>query len=207
MEIISVYDERFRPYGRVVQEFDCGELLRVMESTPVPEGTVYVASDPELEKLSVFRELEQRFFGDMPIQMGYCNGHNQKLNALEYHKSSEWNLACTDLILLVGKRQDVDGRTFTYDTKNVEAFLVPAGTAVETYSTTLHYAPCGVDGKGFRFVVVLPKGTNLPLDAEPCREGEAKLITNRNKWLIAHPESGLNPQTVHMGLLGENLTV
>ena len=30
---------------------------------------------------------------------------------------------------------------FTYDTSKVEAFLVPAGTAVEIYATTLHYAP------------------------------------------------------------------
>ena len=30
----------------------------------------------------------------------------------------------------------------TYDTSKMEAFLVPAGTAVEVYATTLHYAPC-----------------------------------------------------------------
>jgi hypothetical protein len=178
-----------------------------MESTPTPEGTVYVASDPELEKLPIFTELERRFYGNMPIQMGYCNGHNQILNALEYHKGSEWNLACTDVILLVGKEQDIDRETMTYHTDKVEAFLVPAGTALETYSTTLHYAPCGNGGAAFRFVVVLPRGTNQPLEHIPERVGEDKLITDRNKWLIAHPESGLDPEKVHMGLIGENLTV
>lgn len=50
---------------------------------------------------------------------------------------------------------------FTYETSKVEGFFVPEGTAIEVYATTLHYAPCGVDGQGFKCVVVLPKGTNL----------------------------------------------
>ena len=62
-------------------------------------------------------------------------------------------------------------------------------------------------GAAFKLVVVLPKGTNLPLPAEPDRTGEGKLMTDCNKWLIAHPDSGLDPEKVHMGLIGENLTV
>ena len=68
-------------------------------------------------------------------------GDNHKLNGLEYHRSSEINIAVTDMILLLGSQQDV-GTDFTYDTSKVEAFYVPAGTVVEMYATTLHYAPC-----------------------------------------------------------------
>ena len=44
------------------------------------------------------------------------------------------------MILLVGRQQDIT-EDYTYDTDQIEAFLVPAGTAVEMYATTLHYAP------------------------------------------------------------------
>ena len=56
---------------------------------------------------------------DMPYSLfphiGYCNGKNRKLNALEYHRSSEVNVAVTDMILLTGMEQDI-GEDFTYDT-------------------------------------------------------------------------------------------
>ena len=207
MEIICATDSRFRRYGRILKDYDCTELLQAMEKVIPPADCTYVPSDPELEQLPIFRELTETFYGFMPIQMGYCCGHGQTLNALEYHKASEWNLACTDLILLLGAQQDVDPESYTYQTDKVEAFLVQAGTAFETYGTTLHYAPCGVAGEAFKLVVVLPKGTNLPLRQEPNRSGEGKLMTDVNKWLIAHPESGLDPRKVHMGLIGENLTV
>ena len=54
------------------------------------------------------------------IQIGYCNGSNVKLNALEYHRSSEIDIAVTDLILLLGCQQDI--KEDTYDTALVEAF-------------------------------------------------------------------------------------
>ena len=125
-------------------------------------------------------------------------------NALEYHRSSEINVACTDLILLLGREQDIepDGR---YDTAKVMAFRVPAGTVIEVYATSLHYAPCGIDGAKFRCVVVLPRGTNLDLEHKPTGEGEDRLLFARNKWLIAHPDAKI--EGAFNGLYGENLTV
>ena len=68
-----------------------------------------------------------------------------------------------DLVLLLGAEQDIQA-DYTYDTSLVEAFLVPAGTVIEVYATTLHYAPCTAEGEsGFRCVVVLPAGTNTDL--------------------------------------------
>lgn len=117
------------------------ELLAEMKRTPVPEDVVYVASEPKLEALAVMKELTDKTYGELPIQIGYCNGHNRKLNALEYHRSSEVDVAATELVLMLGKQQDIT-EEFTYDTSKVKAFRIPAGTAVELYATTLHYAPC-----------------------------------------------------------------
>ena len=139
-------------------------------------------------------------YGDMPVQIGYCNGHNQKLNAVEYHRSSEINVAATDMILLLGKQQDIK-EDYTYDTAEIEAFLVPAGMAVEVYATTLHYAPCGVNNSGFRCAVVLPKGTNYDVKRQK-NTGEDRLLAATNKWLIAHKEAHIDG--AFEGLIGEN---
>lgn len=204
MEIYHVEDKKFKKYGRVVKGIDFTGLVSALEQTPCPEDVVYVAGVPELEALPVMRELTVKTYGELPIQIGYCNGHNSKLNALEYHRNSEINVAATDAVLLVGCQQDI-GDDFTYDTSLVEAFLLPKGTAVELYATTLHYAPCGVDGEGFRVAIVLPKGTNLELEQNHAG-GEDRHLTAKNKWLLGHPEGGL-PDGSPMGLMGKNLNV
>ena len=209
MKIYSVNDPEFREYGRVINNVDFTELVEAMKKTPLPEGVVYEPSVAELEALPVYEALSTTTYGEMPIQIGYCNGHNSKLNALEYHRDSEINVAATDAILMLGLMKDVQP-DFTYDTANVKAFLLPAGTAVEVFATTLHYAPCGVDGNGFQVTIVLPKGTNYPLkNARPRAVGtttdnEDCLITATNKWLIGHAEGGLDEGSF-LGLVGKNL--
>ena len=94
---------------------------------------------------------------------------------------------------------------YTCDTSKVEVFRVPAGTAVEIYATTLHYAPCHVSEDGFQVGVVLPRGTNYPLDETHAKDEDA-LITAKNKWLIGHAEGGL-PEGSFLGLKGENLSL
>ena len=84
---------------------------------------------------------------------------------MEYHRSSEVSAAATDAILILGSQQDI-ADDWSFDTAKCEAFLVPKGTAVEIYATTLHYAPCSVGDERFRVTVVLPKGTNYPLQTE-----------------------------------------
>ena len=202
MKIYSVTDERFKTYGRVVTGIDFSELCKAMEETPCPEDVIYVPGDPKLEALPVMKELTEKTYGELPIQIGYCNGHNCMLNAFEYHRSSEINIAATDAILILGRQQDIT-EDFTYDTSLAEAFLIPAGTAVEVYATTLHYAPCGVDTAGFQ--VAIPKGTNLDLEAAHT-EGEDGHLTAKNKWLLGHPEGGL-PEGSPMGLVGKNLNI
>ena len=211
MKLLSVNDLAFHKYGRVISNVDLTELVQVLKETPVPENVVYEPSVKALEELPVMKTLERVTYGEMPIQIGYCNGHHVLLNALEYHRSSEINIAATDAILLLGALQDVEP-DYTYDTANVEAFLLPAGTAVELYATTLHYAPCSVNGQGFQVAIVLPKGTNYPLEGEHAAvkdnkaSNEDALITATNKWLIGHAEGGLD-EGAFLGLKGKNLNV
>lgn len=204
MEIKKVTDASFRKYGKVVQGIDFGPLVDALAKTPLGDKVEYRPSVPELEATPVFEALQTKTYGELPIQIGYCNGKNYKLNALEYHRSSEINVGGTDAILLVGLQSDIT-EDFTYDTSLVEAFLLPKGTAVELYATTLHYAPCSANDDGFQVGIVLPKDTNLPLDKDHDT-WEDKLITAKNKWLIGHKEGGL-AEGVHLGLIGENISL
>ena len=205
MEIKKITDLAFRKYGRVVQDIDFSDLVEAIKrETPLPDGVAYEPSIAALEATTAAKELQKRTYGELPIEIGYCNGHNYKLNAIEYHRSSEINVAATDAVLIVGMQQDITD-DFTYDTAKMEAFLVPAGTAVELYATTLHYAPCSADENGFKVGIVLPAGTNYPLEEK--HEGwEDALITAQNKWLIGHPEGGLDAGA-HIGLTGKNLDI
>lgn len=205
MEIRKVTDPEFRKYGKVVENIDFSGLIKALEEkTPAPEDVAYEPSVEALEAELVFTEVQTKTYGELPIEIGYCNGKNHKLNALEYHRSSEINVGATDAILLVGHQQDITP-DFTYDTSLVEAFLLPKGTAVEVYATTLHYAPCSVGDQGFKVGIILPRETNYPLDDN--HDGwEDKLLAAKNKWLIGHPEGGL-PEGSHLGLIGENITI
>ena len=204
MKIQNVTDASFGKYGKVLEGYDFGALIREMKHTPVPEDVIYVPSAEELEALEVAKDLQNKGFGGLPIQIGYCNGHNKKLNAVEYHRNSEINVAVTDLVLLIGQQQDIEA-DFTYDTSKLEAFLVPAGTGIEVYATTLHYAPCHVNEGGFQCVVVLPKGTNTELTFQTASAGEDSLMTAKNKWLIAHEDAKI--EGAFAGLKGENITI
>lgn len=204
MKIQKVTDASFGKYGKVLEGYSVSRILKEMEHTPLPEDVIYVPSVEEMEALPEAEAFKNRAYGGLPIQIGYCNGDNHKLNALEYHRSSEINIAVTDLILLIGAQQDIE-TDYTYDTSLVEAFLVPAGTVIEVYATTLHYAPCTAVKGGFRCVVILPKDTNTELTFEVGTEGEDRLITAKNKWLIAHEDAGI--EGAFCGLRGENITL
>lgn len=204
MQIQKVTDASFGKYGKVLTGYELDGILKEMEHTPLPKDVIYVPSVEELEALPVAEAFKNRAYGGLPIQIGYCNGDNHKLNAVEYHRSSEINIAVTDLILLIGMQQDIEA-DFTYDTSKIEAFLVPAGTAIEVYATTLHYAPCTAAEGGFRCVVILPAGTNTELTFPVGKDGEDRLITAKNKWLIAHEEAGI--EGAFCGLRGENITL
>ena len=125
-------------------------------------------------------EISEHCYGGMPVELGWCNGHNTKLNCLEYHRDSEFNLGTEDFVLLLARQEEIEDGVL--DTAKVKAFRVPAGVLVEVYATTLHYAPCHLDeAKGFR------------------------RLWAQNKWLLAHPESQEAQSGAYIGLTGKNI--
>ena len=178
-----------------------------MARTPLPEtGTGYCPEEEELQELPVTVQVSEHLYGGMPVQMGWCNGRNTKLNCLEYHRDSEFNLGTEDFILLLARQEEIESGML--DTGKVKAFRVPAGVLVEVYATTLHYAPCHTDpAKGFRVLVALPAGTNTEKpDIRPLTE-EDKLLRACNKWLLAHPDSAEAADGAYVGLTGENIDI
>ena len=205
VKIYNITDKEYEAYGRVLtKDYQVDALIKEMEKTPAPDHVIYIPSDDGLEGLDQAKVLQESFFGGLPIQVGYCNGTNHKLDACEYHRCSELGVAITDLILLLGKQQDVTLEHY-YDTDNIQAFFVPAGTVYEMYATTLHYAPCSVEGKPFKNIVILPKGTNADLAKKPQGADEDPLLFAENKWLIAHEEAGI--EGAFNGLKGLNISV
>ena len=207
MKIESVTSPAFAAYGKVLEGYNTGLLRDVLRTTtPLPEGVEYVPSVPGLESLAAARQIESNAYGQMPIQVGYCNGHNTKLNCLEYHRDSELNCGTEDFILLVARVGEIENGKL--DTSRVKAFRVPAGVLVEVYATTLHYAPCHTDPeKGFRVLVALPKGTNEAIVGISPLNREDRLLWARNKWLLAHPDSEEAKKGAIIALTGENIDI
>ena len=206
VKIYSVFDAEFKPYGRVVSGYDFKEAVEYMkQSTPVPEqGNIYIASVPELEAFAVKDEVESVLYGGMPVEIGYCNGRNSTYNGFEYHKGSEINVAVTPFMLVLGHVWEIEDNKFFVG--NEKVFFVPEGTVIEMYETTLHLSPCKVQDDGFKCVVILPKGTNTPLESKRTNaDGESVLLLQRNKWVLAHKDrEPLVKQGAHIGLIGAN---
>ena len=208
--VFSVFDrEAFKTYGRIVENYDFTNLIKYMnENTKIPsEGNIYVASVSDMEKFSVVEQVRSLIYGGMDIEVGYCNGRNTTYNGFEYHKGSEINIAVTDFCLCLGHVWDIKENTFSVD--DVKVFFVPKGTSIEMYQTTLHLSPCRVSDEGFKGVVILPRGTNTPLDKKDVTvDNEGRLLLQKNKWVIAHPErEPLMKQGAVGGVIGPNKEV
>ena len=191
MKIYSVNDKEFRAYGRVL-DVDTADFVKAINNhEAVKEGVVYEPSVAEFEALPLSAIMKDKIYGEQPIEFGHCSGYNRKLNAVEYHRSSEVDIAATDLYLMLGKQQDIKPEKFTYATEQIEVF---------------HFAPCSIEpGKEFRCGVILPKHTNEALSKIDRQAGEDKLLFANNKWMIAHEDSGLGKDGAFVGLQGKNL--
>lgn len=211
MHIYKVTDPEFKEYGKIITgyEKEAQAITKALTAnTPCPEeGTEYVPEDAVLQNLPEAKEIAPSLFGGIAVEFGWCNGHNTTLNALEYHRNSEFNLGADDFILLLAKQSEIDDR-FKLDTAKVKAFLVPAGTLVEVYATTLHYAPCQTSpDHGFRVMVALPKGTNDGVTVTKGKSPEDKYLTAKNKWLLPHPDSPEAKGGAVAGLTGTNIDI
>ncbi len=208
LAICECGDERFARYGSIVKGIDPAAFSEVVGSKQPESGVTYVAGISELENLPVTSVIGSLIFGELPVQAGCVRGFNQTLNALEYHKSIEVNVAVTDMILLLAHTDDIVESHISYE--RVELFYVSAGTTVEIRPTTLHFAPVQIDESGFCVIVILPRGTNLPLDGglpSGNAEGETRLLFMKNKWLIASEGSPQAQIGGYVGLDGKRIIV
>lgn len=208
MIVHSVFDPAFKPYGQIVTglEETVQELVTALAATPQGPAVEYVPTDPALQELPAAVEVSEHCFGGMPVQLGWCNGHNTRLNCLEYHRDSEFNLGTEAFILLLAKQDEMENGVL--DTAKVRAFRVPAGVLIEVYATTLHYSPCHADpAKGFRVMVALPAGTNTDFRLPGAPNPLDRQLWARNKWLIAHPDSAPAAKGAVIGLTGENIDI
>lgn len=120
--MLQITDPAFSAYGRVLSGIDTEELCAYMQKYSNMACAQYIASDPKMEAMPVTQHLTNEIFGEMPLQMGACFGRNRKMNAVEYHDCSEVNIAATDLILFLGKHQDIEPGN-RYDTARAEMFF------------------------------------------------------------------------------------
>lgn len=205
LPLYCLEDKAFLKYGKQLKNYDITEYLTIMEQRSVPaEGNVYIGNDPDLSACKETDRISALSYGGMPIQAGYCNGCNNRLNALEYHKGNEITIAVTDLVLLLGDVRDIHANT--YASELIEAFYMPRGNVCELYGTTLHFAPCKVDDSGFKSIIILPAETNTPITLPISPAGEEdQLLWMRNKWLIAHADSKPAANGAYVGIHGENI--
>lgn len=215
MDIYEITDPSFARYGRIVTGVDTAPIVDVLKTLPLADDVDYAPSVPELESLDAAAFFRDHVFAGLPIQMGYVAGHNTRLDCLEHHMCSEFVLDTEDVILLLAKRDDVEfvgdadspfGMRARLDTAKVKAFAVPAGTIVEMYNSTLHFAPIGAnETHEFRGLVVLSKGTNTDKpDIDPTCLEDLTLWAKDN-WLLVHADAPQASQGGYIGLVGENI--
>ncbi|MCU0843379.1 MAG: DUF4867 family protein [Spirochaetes bacterium] len=202
VRILRCTDPDFERFGRIVPGLAISSFTEFLDAFPVPvDGVEYRAGVPELEGMPLAAEIRDRVFGGLAIQAGTCTGRNGRMNAMEWHKSSEVIVAGTDLLLFLGLLSDY--RDGSFPPLRASAFFLPRGTVVELYPLVLHFAPINTDVSGFRAVIVLPVGTNLPLEAK-ASAGADRLLFARNKWLIAHADSKPARGGACVGIHGDN---
>ena len=200
LKIYTIHDSEFIPYGYPITDVDTSEIVAAGEKLLALGGGGYKASVEEFETLDIHRAITDRFFGQMEAQSGFVWGCNSRMNALEWHKCSEINVAVDDIVLLLGQLDELeDGR---YHSDKVKAFYLKKGEMAEVYATSLHFTPCAVKKSGMGAVVGLLKGTNTPLDT-PAAD---RFLWAKNKWLIAHCENEAMIQKGIEGLIeGDNI--
>lgn len=202
IEIFDTASKEFSVFGRKL-DLNTDEIVKVAEGIKNPEiGSLYDASLTEFEKLKIAEEIGEECFGEMGCQVGYCRGHSNRLNAFEWHTSSEINVAVTDLVLILARVDQIENRKI--DSSLSKVFYIKKGEAIEVYATSLHFCPCEVEKSGFGCVVALPRGTNLPLE----RAHNDPFLFRKNKWIIAHVENAsLIERGVTAGVYGENIEI
>ena len=209
MGIHSVEVSEFQSYGRILRDYDTGPALSLLEPLIPGEGvTVITRMEDSGTSEKVLGPLVNEVFGGFGgLQLGAVYGRNLCLNALEYHKCAEVMVAASPMILLAGLVCEIEWPRGIFDLSKIQAFYISAGTALEIHPWCLRCHPVHVfREEGFKCLTVLTMGTNEPMDPLSEQEGEAKLMTARNRWVLAHQDGPEDfGADVHCGLVGRNI--
>ncbi|KRN99262.1 DUF4867 family protein [Companilactobacillus kimchiensis] len=186
-KILSIDDPDFKKYGKVYTNYDISEVTDYMDknvkiSSP---ANFYTPSNAGLEKIDTIQEMGRDIYANLPIEAGECTGQSTNFSAIEYHQGSETNIMLTDVIMVLGQRSTLDTKGSYSPRDDGQTFFVPAGTVVEFYSSTLHYAPIKVHDSGFSIIVMLIRGSNEELPAD--FKSNNKRIVKQNKFQLVDP--------------------
>lgn len=222
LELFAAEAPEFAEFGRLAGGLPTGPLVEWMSAyVPIGEAVAYQRSVGALEDLAgpqgqgpqgqglrarTWKQYASTvFFGGQAAEVGWVAGKNARLNAFEYHKSSELLVAATDLVLLLGRLSEL--KDFArFDSSRVRGFVVARGTALELYASTLHFSPIMAEPSGFRAAIILPLGTNAPLEGmDTGLPGEEGLLWAERKWLLACPDSKPAANGARVGM--ENVEV
>lgn len=206
--ILTVDDPEFVTYGTVHPHIKVPKMREYAYQREMPDSEIYEPCSEELMGMDGAVCFTEFAYGETACQIGYYSGYCSKLNALEYHKCSEVLVEFEPAVLIVGHIWDINGQKL--DSAKLKLFYVPADTCVELYATTLHFAPCMATQAGVRQVVCQTATTNTDLRHPELLtdEGENKLLYQRNKWVLIHPEAaGSFEANAVQGIEGENISV
>ena len=205
--ILDVTHPEFKAYGTILEGYDDAAIKEYAEKEIVipKEGNSYSPSNDELEKFDIIKKLEADVYAGLSVEAGECAGNNTAFSAYEYHQGSEVNIVLTDVLMVLGKREQAVEGIFNAQ-EDAKIFYVPAGTIIEMYSSTLHYSPCIVDKTGFKVIVVLIKGSNEPFEGK--FESKNEEIVKKNKFQLVH-ETRIDKiaEGIKVGLVGELITL
>ena len=169
MNGIHLTDDAFSAYGHIISGIPAAELESAMLALPMPaKGFVYQPREDTLHALLGFAGWGTRLLADMPYQLGYCLGENERCSVLARHGGSTFVYGLTAFDLLLASRAKGPAGSVRC--------TIPSGTFVELYGDTLRSAPLGRD---MRILVIQPYATNTEFSASSLSDGE---VTARNTW-------------------------
>lgn len=179
---------------------DTSELVAYSTGVTVGEENTYIPSDAAVETLTVVKNIAREVFAEAKIQAGWCCGGGTTMNGMEWHKSSEVVIACTEMLLLIGDFFDIENDV--YDSSKALALYLQKGEAVELFPMTLHLAPLKVS-ELFKAAIILPEGTNMSL-----KNGINGSLRAVNKWLLVHKDNRKGILSGgRIGISGKNIKI
>lgn len=148
MHIYSVEDSEFKSYGNVwdnVPSELTSPVLEALSATPIPEGSKYVASAPELEGVMNADKLGFLMFGGRPFQLVGATAtiHDSTVWSITARVSSTWARATLSCSWRIAGRLRTAGSTPRASRRSacrrvrLSRFSTPRFTTRRAWSTTV----------------------------------------------------------------------